>query len=730
MPSISEINLPIESELYHHGILGMKWGVRRYQNYDGSLTDEGRDHYSVSDSIKRATKDANSFISGLSGKSLNDIKVDMLDYANRKGVLDFLDSKADEPFSSIRESGSRYVSESAKDAFRAMSNVNRYMDIRGLDKSTDQKTFMNAMNSYTNKQGYKSWVDGLLAKEGQSVTDKKLGMISKEARDIERETRAKMFVDDLAKDKWDVGKLTERWYKTDRWGNKEQFQGQSANYEKKLIEVPNYVEEVTPAHTKTSYTRYYKMPGDTREGLKGVQMGKYYDLDTTYKFNKEGYVDIPHKVDVPETRQTVRKGWRTEEQLIYTGDTKEYRDFMKGLNMPSDYSHLVNEQTKINTGSSFIEEYLAMRHSELFDYSDILVHYGTKGQKWHNRKYQYPDGSLTPLGRIHYGVGPAREKLGAAAGSVKSAAGKAGEAVKKTAANAGDKVRKAVKPTDQELVEKYEKLRVKKAREDLKQEIRELEGHKKKIKDMSDQEVMDAINRHKNEATLKALQKDANKSEARKLIEKAAREGVSQAVRGTALNVGANIGSNIANLFDTKENKLSRKAQMARDKKAAEDLSDEEANRLSREAQKARDRKTIEDADKPKSESDRIREYAEASKNSKSAYEAQLQEAALRGDEDAKQKLSDFKKATKGDYKKDEPNVIIDDDDSVTYEAPKKSNSKNDSSVSDVFKNAANDVYESVIEDADFEVVYDSPGSAAYDYLKKQTTKALPPGIG
>lgn len=33
-------------ELYHHGIKGQRWGIRRYQNSDGTLTNAGRRRYS------------------------------------------------------------------------------------------------------------------------------------------------------------------------------------------------------------------------------------------------------------------------------------------------------------------------------------------------------------------------------------------------------------------------------------------------------------------------------------------------------------------------------------------------------------------------------------------------------------------------------------------------------------------------------------------------------------
>lgn len=43
-------------ELYHYGVKGMKWGVRRYQNKDGSLTSEGRKKYGDAENFEAERK--------------------------------------------------------------------------------------------------------------------------------------------------------------------------------------------------------------------------------------------------------------------------------------------------------------------------------------------------------------------------------------------------------------------------------------------------------------------------------------------------------------------------------------------------------------------------------------------------------------------------------------------------------------------------------------------------
>lgn len=140
--------------LAHHGILGMKWGIRRYQNKDGTLTPEGRKRYGDTDSSNESVDAKKARV--LKSRSATELykHADLFSDAELKQAYDRLNMEANikrlapvpvnrgEKFVKSVLQTSAFATKLIDDAAKTYGNIDKMMKIaKGLptDDKKDKK---------------------------------------------------------------------------------------------------------------------------------------------------------------------------------------------------------------------------------------------------------------------------------------------------------------------------------------------------------------------------------------------------------------------------------------------------------------------------------------------------------------------------------------------------------------------------------------------------------------
>lgn len=176
--------------LGHHGILGMKWGVRRFQNYDGTLTAKGRKRYYRED--------------GSLSKEGKEYRTKIIDQARTN--TDLLDSYREGHRKMIEENGGNirtFVKERDDQAVKALEAYDKYKETGSSeDKELMDKEFRQFLHNCNTVYEEADYIDDTKGKEvydkyRSQIADRTLKQLGFESTEKGKEFVETMIADRL-----------------------------------------------------------------------------------------------------------------------------------------------------------------------------------------------------------------------------------------------------------------------------------------------------------------------------------------------------------------------------------------------------------------------------------------------------------------------------------------------------------------------------------------------------